>query len=176
MTVKKKLIIAAVAILSVYAIINVVWFSTEWRKYNNFIENLEEVTEPEGNKRIRDGYFIWIRRPSYLDFSGDGEISVSNAKSYEAIRLEDGSFTSNMDMYIGVSIFPRFWGGYDIRVTFEDVTNDIDIFRIDLDSDLKYIPQNSMDKLYNDEIETLIEENEDVIKEMFDCCIEAVGL
>lgn len=179
MTVKKKLIVCTVIIFGVFLIINVLWFSTTWRKYHGYLNAMEGYEENEGKgsqyiKTIGD-YRLLVKQPVYLDFSGGGFLNISSSEPYSVTMEEGGTMTANRDMDIVLYFWPQFWGGYKMGVLFDDIPND-EFIQIYVDKDLKYLPENNMDTAYEEEMNELISTYYDQIKEMFDVAVDIWGL
>lgn len=179
MTVKKKLIVCTVIIFGVFLIINVLWFSTIWRKYHGYLNNMEgyEEEDGKGNKYTKtvEEYTALVKFPIYLDFSGGGFLHIRSSELYSVTMEEDGTMTANRDMDIVLYFWPEFWGGYRIGVFFEDIPND-KFIQIYVDKDLKYLPENNMDPAYEEEMSGLISTYYEQIKEMFDAAVDLWGL
>lgn len=180
MSVKKKLIICGAVIFGVLAMINILWFSTIWRRYNGYKEKMgSSIEETEGVENryqlTGDKYVLSIKQPSYLRFTGGGFIRVNDTIPYTVTTDENGNKYSNKEVDIVIYIWPNFWGKYKIGIQFMEENGTMMSTAI-LDKDLQLLPDDDMDIAYNEKMETLLEKYHDEIKGMFDFAADTLEL
>ena len=82
---KKKIITIGIIAVSLFVLINLVWFIVVTIRYNKFIEAVPKNEWGRYFIRKDDGYMYSVKKPSYLSFTGN--LGVVSKESDEALII-----------------------------------------------------------------------------------------
>ena len=171
----KKLLILFLAILSVFAVINLVWlFGIEFR-YDRYCKNLEKNEEYGRTtySAVLDNYSYSVRKPGYMNFRG--YLTVGDKEGYSITVDKDGNIKESSGLYIELDIIPNVLGRLRYRLWFCDDEQGLDAM-VFIDSECNYIPSKTATEESKKATADLIAENIDEIKVLMNSAHEYWGL
>ncbi|MGI6744946.1 MAG: hypothetical protein ACOX45_02000 [Acutalibacteraceae bacterium] len=174
MTAAKKLTALAVAILIIFACINLVWAFTKGLPYYAYTSPLTKYDYGAGVEYCANvnGIGFVVKKPMYLAYGGF--LKVASTTPHTVETDENGNIVSSSGLGIGIFIWPNV-GGAKFGVSFIDEAKDLFV-QILIDSELNYFPKDPNNKEFNSKAEELLKENYNEIKMYMDAAQSMWGL
>lgn len=159
---KKKLLGLALIILILFLLINMFWIVTMFVPYYGYMSKVDSEETECGMiyEKEHDGYKFKVSPTPYLGY--DAFLSVS--KKHSVYMDSEGNIIS-ADNNITLFIWPNIWTGNEYGIMFLNEFNDTFI-QVMIDENGEFIPYNTNDNSFNQEVEIYISENKSEISKL----------
>lgn len=176
----KRLLVLFCAIVTIFALINAIWYFGYQKRYSAIARHLEAayLFGEESDDMLRyakevGDYTISMKMPEYL--GSGGFVSVAKTSGYVTLLNDDGTIAEADEMYITLYIWPKYFIGYKIGLDFYDEANSI-WEQVELTSDMELMHTDTLDDAYIEYISQLISDYQDEITEMICIAEENTGI
>lgn len=170
-TIWKRLLILFLSILTLFALINGVWFFGYQNRYNNFAERLDEyylmgIDEPKYRRYGKevDGYQIGMKMPDYLGTGGF--VSVDQGEIIVDVDEEGNQYSETS---VALFIYPKWFSGFEYVVNINNVvTGEMFFISVTPEMDLTQEYEEALDPGEAEQSRQIIAEHQEEIKNMID--------
>ncbi len=164
----KKLLILFIILLSVFGLINIIWYYSYKRVYDKLTYKMDTIHRSADDKETRymktlEGYDFMLKMPSYL--GSGGFLTVGNSEGAISEVDEKGNVINSNGLYISLYIWPQAFGGYKMGLDFFDEANDI-WEQVEVDSKLHLTSTENLDDQYVKYIQRMIKDNKKEINKL----------
>lgn len=177
----RRLLILFAVILTIFAVINAVWFFGYKQRYNAIADHLEPtylLDDEEDDEALRytkevGDYTISMKMPSYL--GSGGFVSIARTSGYEVSLDDEGNIISSNGLLVTLYIWPEYFTGYKIGLDFYDEAGDL-WEQVEITADMEISNTDALDDEYIEYISELISEYQDEVDEMISIAGESIGV